>query len=79
MYVKILPATVTPHGVFVHGVAPSVVVFLFLTGLSYGISVDWMDSTQEEVAFWQEMMSASNEWIEGLLPLRSLAGRKKLK
>ncbi|NWH56181.1 SYTL2 protein, partial [Geococcyx californianus] len=42
------------------------------TGLSYGISVDWMDSTQEEVAFWQEMMSAANEWIEGLLPLRSL-------
>ncbi|KAM8800103.1 synaptotagmin-like protein 2 [Eudromia elegans] len=49
------------------------------TGLSYGISVDWMDSTQEEVAFWQEMMSAANEWIDGLLPLRSLAGRKKLK
>ncbi|XP_008937157.1 PREDICTED: synaptotagmin-like protein 2 [Merops nubicus] len=49
------------------------------TGLSYGISVDWMDSTQEEVAFWQEMMSAANEWVEGLLPLRSLAGRKKLK
>ncbi|KAM6413595.1 synaptotagmin-like protein 2 [Rhynochetos jubatus] len=49
------------------------------TGLSYGISVDWMDSTQEEVAFWQEMMAAANEWIEGLLPLRSLAGRKKLK
>ncbi|XP_063272936.1 synaptotagmin-like protein 4 [Prinia subflava] len=49
------------------------------TGLSYGISVDWMDSTQEEVAFWQEMMLAANEWIEGLLPLRSLAGRRKLK
>ncbi|XP_074864067.1 synaptotagmin-like protein 2 isoform X2 [Carettochelys insculpta] len=49
------------------------------TGMSYGIPVDWMDSTQEEVAFWQEMMSASNEWIEGSLPLRSLAGRRKLK
>ncbi|KYO38268.1 synaptotagmin-like protein 2 [Alligator mississippiensis] len=49
------------------------------TGSSYGIPVDWMDSTQEEVAFWQEMMSASNEWIEGSLPLRSLAGRRKLK
>ncbi|XP_072191124.1 synaptotagmin-like protein 2 [Excalfactoria chinensis] len=49
------------------------------TGSSYGIPVDWMDSTQEEVAFWQEMMSATNEWIEGLLPLRSLAGRKKMK
>ncbi|NXQ52325.1 SYTL2 protein, partial [Anthoscopus minutus] len=41
-------------------------------GLSYGISVDWMDSTQEEVVLWQEMMLAANEWIEGLLPLRSL-------
>ncbi|XP_009943542.2 synaptotagmin-like protein 2 [Opisthocomus hoazin] len=49
------------------------------TGSSYGISVDWMDSTQEEVAFWQEMMSAADEWVEGLLPLRSLAGRKKRK
>ncbi|XP_060612212.2 synaptotagmin-like protein 2 [Anolis sagrei] len=49
------------------------------TGSSYGIAVDWMDSTQEEVAFWQEMMSTANEWIEGSLPLRSLAGRKKLK
>ncbi|KAH0630940.1 hypothetical protein JD844_004324 [Phrynosoma platyrhinos] len=50
-----------------------------LQGSSYGIAVDWMDSTQEEVAFWQEMMSMANEWIEGSLPLRSLAGRRKLK
>uniref|UniRef100_F6ZB17 Synaptotagmin-like protein 2 n=1 Tax=Ornithorhynchus anatinus TaxID=9258 RepID=F6ZB17_ORNAN len=49
------------------------------TGSSYGVPVDWMDSTQEEVAFWQDMMSAPNEWIEGSLPLRSLAGRRKLK
>ncbi|XP_025024284.1 synaptotagmin-like protein 2 isoform X2 [Python bivittatus] len=49
------------------------------TGFSYGIAVDWMDSTQEEVAFWQEMMSMPNEWIEGSIPLRSLAGRSKLK
>uniref|UniRef100_A0ABM5EW71 Synaptotagmin-like protein 2 isoform X1 n=1 Tax=Pogona vitticeps TaxID=103695 RepID=A0ABM5EW71_9SAUR len=49
------------------------------TGSSYGIVVDWMDSTQEEVAFWQEMMMTANEWIEGSLPLRSLAGKKKLK
>ncbi|XP_054852322.1 synaptotagmin-like protein 2 [Eublepharis macularius] len=49
------------------------------TGSSYGIAVDWMDSTQEEVAFWQEMMTTANEWIEGTLPLRSLAGKKKLK
>uniref|UniRef100_A0A2D4M4H1 C2 domain-containing protein n=1 Tax=Micrurus spixii TaxID=129469 RepID=A0A2D4M4H1_9SAUR len=49
------------------------------TGFSYGIAVDWMDSTQEEVAFWQEMMSTPNEWIEGSLLLRSLAGKNKLK
>lgn len=65
------------HGVETLCAAPK--VFSFFSGLSYGISVDWMDSTQEEVAFWQEMMLAANEWIEGLLPLRSLAGRKKLK
>ncbi|XP_077163431.1 synaptotagmin-like protein 2 [Paroedura picta] len=49
------------------------------TGSSYGIAVDWMDSTQEEMAFWQEMMTTANEWIEGTLPLRSLAGKRKLK
>lgn len=49
------------------------------SGCSYGIAVDWMDSTQEEVAFWQEMMLTPNEWIEGSLPLRSLAGRRKFK
>ncbi|XP_068107252.1 synaptotagmin-like protein 2 isoform X2 [Hyperolius riggenbachi] len=49
------------------------------SGYSYGIAVDWMDSTQEEVAFWQEMMQTPNEWIEGSLPLRSLAGRRKFK
>ncbi|KAG8448028.1 hypothetical protein GDO86_015213 [Hymenochirus boettgeri] len=49
------------------------------TGISYGIAVDWMDSTQEEVAFWQEMMSSPKEWIEGSLPLRSLAGKRKFK
>ncbi|XP_073403734.1 synaptotagmin-like protein 2 [Dendrobates tinctorius] len=49
------------------------------SGYSYGIAVDWMDSTQEEVALWQEMMMTPNEWIEGSLPLRSLAGRRKFK
>ncbi|XP_069067767.1 synaptotagmin-like protein 2 isoform X2 [Pleurodeles waltl] len=49
------------------------------SGKSYGIPVDWMDSTQEEIAFWQEMMSAPGDWIEGSLPLRSLAGKRKFK
>uniref|UniRef100_A0A670K3N8 Synaptotagmin-like protein 2 n=2 Tax=Podarcis muralis TaxID=64176 RepID=A0A670K3N8_PODMU len=49
------------------------------TGMSYGIRVNWMDSTQEEVVFWREMMTTPNEWIEGSMPLRSLAGKKKYK
>ncbi|XP_064422592.1 synaptotagmin-like protein 2 isoform X2 [Latimeria chalumnae] len=50
------------------------------TGISYGIPVDWMDSTQEEVALWQEITSNPNEWIEATLPLRSsLAGKRKFR
>ncbi|XP_059832988.1 synaptotagmin-like protein 2 isoform X1 [Hypanus sabinus] len=49
------------------------------TGYSYGIPVEWMDSTEEEVALWQEMMSSPNEWIPGSLILRSRLGGKKLK
>ncbi|XP_071981236.1 synaptotagmin-like protein 2 isoform X2 [Engystomops pustulosus] len=51
----------------------------FGSGYSYGIAVDWMDSTQEEVALWHEMTVTPNEWVEGSLPLRSLAGRRKFK
>ncbi|XP_062916953.1 synaptotagmin-like protein 2 isoform X1 [Mobula hypostoma] len=49
------------------------------TGYSYGIPVEWMDSTEEEVALWQEMMSSPNEWIPGSLILRSRLRGKKLK
>ncbi|XP_069749097.1 synaptotagmin-like protein 2 isoform X2 [Narcine bancroftii] len=49
------------------------------TGYSYGISVEWMDSTEEEVALWQEMMSNPNEWIPGSLALRAQLGGKKFK
>ncbi|XP_032886571.1 synaptotagmin-like protein 2 isoform X5 [Amblyraja radiata] len=49
------------------------------TGYSYGIPVEWMDSTEEEAALWQEMMSNPNEWIPGSLALRSRLGGKKLK
>ncbi|XP_041051387.1 synaptotagmin-like protein 2 isoform X4 [Carcharodon carcharias] len=51
----------------------------FGTGYSYGIPVEWMDSTEEEVALWQEMVSNPNEWIPGSLLLRSQLGGKKLK
>ncbi|XP_078268135.1 uncharacterized protein LOC144600419 [Rhinoraja longicauda] len=49
------------------------------TGYSYGIPVEWMDSTEEEAALWQDMMSNPNEWIPGSLALRSRLGGKKLK
>ncbi|XP_067853194.1 synaptotagmin-like protein 2 isoform X5 [Heptranchias perlo] len=51
----------------------------FGTGYSYGIPVEWMDSTEEEVSLWKEMMSNPNEWIPGSLLLRSQLGGKKLK
>ncbi|XP_048461265.1 synaptotagmin-like protein 2 [Rhincodon typus] len=51
----------------------------FGTGYSYGIPVEWMDSTEEETALWQEMVSNPNEWIPGSLLLRSQLGGKKLK
>ncbi|XP_067903542.1 synaptotagmin-like protein 2 isoform X3 [Heterodontus francisci] len=51
----------------------------FGTGYSYGIPVEWMDSTEEEAALWQDMVSNPNEWIPGSLLLRSQLGGKKLK
>lgn len=51
----------------------------FGTGYSYGIPVEWMDSTEEEAALWQEMVSSPNEWIPGSLLLRPQLGGKKLK
>ncbi|XP_048469122.1 synaptotagmin-like protein 2 [Rhincodon typus] len=40
------------------------------TGLSYGQSVDWMDSNEEEISAWQKMLSAPGQWTESMLPLR---------
>ncbi|XP_028275203.1 synaptotagmin-like protein 2 isoform X2 [Parambassis ranga] len=46
------------------------------TGRSYGALVDWMDSGPYEVALWERMMAAPNEWVEGVLPLRMLNSAK---
>ncbi|XP_072548283.1 uncharacterized protein sytl2b isoform X2 [Salminus brasiliensis] len=46
------------------------------TGKSYGVKVDWMDSTVEEVALWERMMELPNEWIEDVLPLKMLTPAK---
>ncbi|XP_048388383.1 synaptotagmin-like protein 2 isoform X3 [Stegostoma tigrinum] len=42
------------------------------TGKSYGLTVDWMDSTEDEVSVWDRMMTHPNTWVEDLLPLRML-------
>ncbi|KAI4881745.1 hypothetical protein NFI96_033282 [Prochilodus magdalenae] len=46
------------------------------TGKSYGVKVDWMDSTAEEVALWERMMDSPNEWVEVVLPLRMVTSAK---
>ncbi|XP_043115637.1 synaptotagmin-like protein 2 isoform X2 [Puntigrus tetrazona] len=46
------------------------------TGKSYGVQVDWMDSTAEEVTLWKRMMDSPNEWVEGMLPLRMITAAK---
>ncbi|XP_043547547.1 synaptotagmin-like protein 2 isoform X6 [Chiloscyllium plagiosum] len=42
------------------------------TGKSYGLTVDWMDSTEEEISVWDKMMTHPNTWVEDVLPLRML-------
>nr|XP_032634923.1 synaptotagmin-like protein 2 isoform X7 [Chelonoidis abingdonii] len=49
------------------------------TGKSYGIAVDWMDSTLEETTLWERMMSSPNTWVEDTLPLRMLMVAKLAK
>ncbi|NWX48905.1 SYTL2 protein, partial [Steatornis caripensis] len=49
------------------------------TGKSYGTAVDWMDSTSDETALWEKMMSSPNTWIEDTLPLRMLMVAKLTK
>uniref|UniRef100_A0A3Q2YC01 Synaptotagmin-like protein 1 n=2 Tax=Hippocampus comes TaxID=109280 RepID=A0A3Q2YC01_HIPCM len=41
------------------------------TGQSYGETVRWMDSTEEEVSVWTSMIKNQNHWIEATLPIRT--------
>uniref|UniRef100_A0A1A8CVJ1 Synaptotagmin-like protein 1 n=2 Tax=Nothobranchius kadleci TaxID=1051664 RepID=A0A1A8CVJ1_NOTKA len=41
------------------------------TGQSYGDAVNWMDSTEEEVAVWTSMVENPNHWIDTTLPIRT--------
>ncbi|XP_072302934.1 synaptotagmin-like protein 2 isoform X1 [Eucyclogobius newberryi] len=40
------------------------------TGKSYGVGVNWMDSTTSEANLWQRMLDSDGEWVEDILPLR---------
>ncbi|XP_051881958.1 synaptotagmin-like protein 2 isoform X6 [Pristis pectinata] len=48
------------------------------TGKSYGLAVDWMDSTEEETQVWNKMITNPNMWVEGVLPLRMLMLSKNI-
>uniref|UniRef100_A0A673CBX2 Synaptotagmin-like protein 1 n=4 Tax=Sphaeramia orbicularis TaxID=375764 RepID=A0A673CBX2_9TELE len=41
------------------------------TGQSYGDPVNWMDSTEEEVAVWTSLIDNPNHWIDATLPIRT--------
>ncbi|XP_041044436.1 synaptotagmin-like protein 2 isoform X2 [Carcharodon carcharias] len=47
------------------------------TGNSYGQSVDWMDSNEEEAALWKDMISKPCQWVEAVLPLRPTMTKRK--
>lgn len=51
-------------------------VLLLIAGQSYGESVSWMDSTEEEVAVWASMIKNPNCWIDTTLPVRSNLARR---
>lgn len=42
------------------------------TRKSYGVEVNWMDSTTNEANLWQRMLESNGEWVEDVLPLRML-------
>ena len=47
-------------------------------GKSYGVEVDWMDSTTAEANLWQRMLQSDGEWVEDVLPLRMLMMAKSM-
>ncbi|XP_076864998.1 synaptotagmin-like protein 1 [Brachyhypopomus gauderio] len=41
------------------------------SGVSYGQTVCWMDSTEEEIGVWNTVMKNSNTWVDTSLPIRT--------
>ncbi|XP_055004801.1 synaptotagmin-like protein 2 isoform X5 [Boleophthalmus pectinirostris] len=48
------------------------------TGKSYGVDVNWMDSTTSEAHLWKRMLESDGEWVEEILPLRMLLMAKSM-
>ncbi|XP_049897205.1 synaptotagmin-like protein 2 isoform X3 [Epinephelus moara] len=48
------------------------------TGKSYGVEVDWMDSTTDEAKLWQRMLQSDGDWVEDVLPLRMFVMAKSM-
>lgn len=41
------------------------------SGLSYGQSVCWMDSTEDEINVWSSVIQSPNSWVDTSLPIRT--------
>ncbi|XP_051520285.1 synaptotagmin-like protein 1 isoform X1 [Myxocyprinus asiaticus] len=41
------------------------------SGVSYGQSVCWMDSTEEEISVWSSVIQSPNSWVDTCLPIRT--------
>uniref|UniRef100_A0A9J7YQK9 Synaptotagmin-like protein 1 n=1 Tax=Cyprinus carpio carpio TaxID=630221 RepID=A0A9J7YQK9_CYPCA len=41
------------------------------SGVSYGQSVCWMDSTEDEISVWSSVIQSPNSWVDTSLPVRT--------
>ncbi|XP_029942540.1 synaptotagmin-like protein 2 isoform X4 [Salarias fasciatus] len=48
------------------------------SGKSYGVEVTWMDSSPAEADLWRRMLQLPGEWVEDVLPLRTLVLAKNM-
>ncbi|XP_074082181.1 synaptotagmin-like protein 2 [Macrotis lagotis] len=46
-------------------------------GKSFGIDVNWMDSTPAEISLWESMIKSPNTWVIDILPLRISSPRQR--
>lgn len=41
------------------------------SGVSYGQAVCWMDSTEDEISVWSNVIQSPNSWVDTSLPIRT--------